>query len=142
MLMFLAFVVATLLTILIVGRLWDSRRQKEFRRKRGGYSESEFVSYFGKIGIPPEIPTSVYRYFQDDLSLHFPVFPSDQCVEGLQIDDDDFTDAIEVLWDRHNCKGILSGVLPISTVEDLVCFLHRYQSETLQPVETFIGQPL
>jgi hypothetical protein len=142
MLMFLSFLVAAFLAILVVGGLWESRSQKELRRKREGYSESEFVSYFEKIGIPPEIPTSVYRYFQDDLSLHFPVFPTDRCLEGLRIDEDDFTEAIEVLWNRHKCKGTLSGLLPVTTVEDLVCFLHRYRSETLPKVETFIGQSL
>jgi hypothetical protein len=125
-------IVAAFIAFLSIGALWESRNQARLRKARSGYSESDFVAYFGNLGIPCDIPLSVYRYFQDELALHFPILPSDVCLDGLQIDDDDFTDAIATLWYRHDCKGTLWGELPIETVEDLVRFIHRYQTDQFE----------
>jgi hypothetical protein len=115
--------------------LWAVVRQfrlRRLRRKRraNGFSRDQFIEAFRQLGIPDNIPATVYDYYGSQKAWKdFPFSPDDKYSEVLNDDPDDVDDDASASVHRLGMLMLTErvrreyGDKPIKTLRDMVLWL-------------------
>jgi hypothetical protein len=110
----------------------DSFRLRRLRisRQASGYNKERFVAAFRELGIPDNIPETVYQYYGSQRAFRdFPFAPDDKYSEVLHDAPDDIDEDALALLDRLGFLLLAErvrreyGDKPINTLRDMVVWL-------------------
>jgi hypothetical protein len=110
------------------------------RRQANGSSRNQFIEAFRQLGIPDNIPATVYDYYGSQKAWKdFPFSPDDKYSEVLHDDPDDLDDDASAFVQRLGMLTLTErarreyGDKPIKTLRDMVFWLdwmRQHQPET------------
>jgi hypothetical protein len=126
------YILGRFLFFIAVGAMWYELRLRRLRHERQGknFSRKRFVEAFPQLGIPEDIPATVYDYYGSQRPLKdFPFSPHDTYSEILHDDLADIDNDAAILLDRLGLIIVpgyireLYGDKPIETLGELVLWL-------------------
>jgi hypothetical protein len=128
----LMYIFGALLLLIVIWVTMDQLRLRKLRHQRQGkgFSRERFIKAFRELGIPENIPATVFDYYDSQKRWNaFPFSPDDKYSEVLYDDPDDLEEDAKALVERLGMRFRPEyirreyGDKPIETLRDMVLWL-------------------
>jgi hypothetical protein len=140
----LLYILGAFLFFIALGAIWNEAKLRRLRRERQGknFSRDRFIEEFRHLGIPEEIPATIYDYYCSQKPWKdFPFSPDDTYSEILHDDPADIDNDATVLLGRLGLILVpgyireLYGDKPIETLREMVLWMdwmRQHQPKSVQ----------